>query len=415
LATVGATHQQYETDDGEQEQRRALQVGPHEPAMEPLAIDRETFASIRVVASDASANRGEVGSGVVDRHARLQPPHDLDELERASFQKLGRILQTHQRPHACWTRQLSIVGNDADKREWDAIQLHGMSDERLVGIKASSPETFAEDHGRRLVGGAECAPRDRRDAEHVEKAGCHGLPLDGFNAAIRSGDQRASAHPRLNRLQAIEAPGLAPDVLERGYGDWNARQGRAALDDGQQPIGFTERQRSQQRRIGQREDGAVGANAERQRRDGDERKSGRGSQLPNRKAHVLGQVAHPLRQVHFSVSLSGNGQTGTSDICDLVVAERPALASAHLDVQGELFIDLLLDRNAPQPRAKRTLHLASRILETPAVNSRQASVSAASCARPCRVRRYSFARRPSSDSPHSASSQPRRSIRYSAG
>jgi hypothetical protein len=51
-----------------------------------------------------------------------------------------------------------------------------------------------------------------------------------------------------------------------------------------------------------------------------------------------------------------------------------ALAPPHLDVEGELLVDLLLDRHPPEPRAQRAFHCARRILETPAVNSRQASV-----------------------------------------
>ena len=55
------------------------------------------------------------------------------------------------------------------------------------------------------------------------------------------------------------------------------------------------------------------------------------------------------------------------------------LARAHLDVQGQLFVDLLVDRDAPQPRTKRTLHVESRTFETPAENRRQVAISASSC------------------------------------
>lgn len=91
------------------------------------------------------------------------------------------------------------------------------------------------------------------------------------------------------------------------------------------------------------------------------------------------------------------------------------LARPHLDVEGELLVDLLIDRHAPEPRAKGVLHRASRIFETPPEKRRHDSVLAASCSRPVSVRRYSLARRPSSDVPYSASTQRRRSIRYSAG
>src|SRR6185503_14299894 len=86
-----------------------------------------------------------------------------------------------------------------------------------------------------------------------------------------------------------------------------------------------------------------------------------------------------------------------------------------LDVQRQLLVDLLIDSNAPEPRTEGALHLENRIFETPVENRRHVAVSASSCSRPESVRRYSLARRPSSDVPHSASTQPRRSRRYRAG
>ena len=52
-------------------------------------------------------------------------------------------------------------------------------------------------------------------------------------------------------------------------------------------------------------------------------------------------------------------------------AARDELARAHLDVQRELFVDLLLERHAPQPRTEGALHVANRTFETPAENRRQ--------------------------------------------
>ena len=84
---------------------------------------------------------------------------------------------------------------------------------------------------------------------------------------------------------------------------------------------------------------------------------------------------------------------------------------SHLEVEGDLLVHLLIERHAPQPRTEGALHRANSTFETPAENRRQVAISAASCARPATVRLYSLARRPSSDVPHSASTQPRRSMR----
>ena len=59
-----------------------------------------------------------------------------------------------------------------------------------------------------------------------------------------------------------------------------------------QTFGLTERKRPHQRRVGQPEDGAVDANAERERQRGDEREPGSRGELPQRQPHVDEQVFH---------------------------------------------------------------------------------------------------------------------------
>jgi hypothetical protein len=62
------------------------------------------------------------------------------------------------------------------------------------------------------------------------------------------------------------------------------------------------------------------------------------------------------------------------------------LARPHFEVELDLFVDFPVDRYAPQPRTKGTLHVANTF-DTPAENLRHVSTSAASCARPSSVRR----------------------------
>ena len=69
------------------------------------------------------------------------------------------------------------------------------------------------------------------------------------------------------------------------------------------------------------------------------------------------------------------------------------LARAHLEVQRDFFVELLIERHAPQPRTQRTLHVANTF-ETPAENFFHVAISAASCSRPASVSRYNLARRP---------------------
>src|SRR6185436_14240641 len=140
--------------------------------------------------------------------------------------------------------------------------------------------------------------------------------------------------------------------------------------------------------------------------------------------HIVAKVFDPLREPHFTISLSAKvgarafqvpkvTQTTDGQIASAfrVHAAGNELARPHLDVEGDFLVDFLFDRHTPEPRAKGLLHRASRIFETPIEKRRHISVSAASCSRPVSVRRYNLARRPSSDVPHSASTHRRRSIR----
>src|SRR4030095_8784299 len=56
-------------------------------------------------------------------------------------------------------------------------------------------------------------------------------------------------------------------------------------------------------------------------------------------------------------------------------AARDELARPTLDVQAERFVDFLVDRQPPQPRAKGPLHVERKTLDTPVVNRRQVALS----------------------------------------
>ena len=63
------------------------------------------------------------------------------------------------------------------------------------------------------------------------------------------------------------------------------------------------------------------------------------------------------------------------------------LAGAHLEVEGEFFVDLLIDRDPPQPRAQGAPHDANSTFDTPAEKRFQVASSASSWVRPAGVRR----------------------------
>ena len=158
--------------------------------------------------------------------------------------------------------------------------------------------------------------------------------------------------------------------------------------------------------------------------DRHQREGRRALHLAKRKPHVVAQFFEPQGETHLTISLSAQAGHLLFEAChiaealDRLFASRvrihsaiDELAGTHLDVQRELLVDFLIDRDPPEPRTKGALHVENSTFETPAEKRRHVAISASSCVRPVSVSRYNLARRPSSDVPHSASTQPRRSSR----
>ena len=257
-----------------------------------------------------------------------------------------------------------------------------------------------------LVLGGERPAGNRCDAEDVENPGRDPLAGNRLRVAIGAGHHHAADARRKARDVLERAAARLPveQVERRGVA---LRNGRGLLPDRHEAIGVAVRKRAEERGIDEREDGAVGADAERERQRRHQGEGGRALQLPDREPEVAPKLVEPLREAHVAVSPSANCRHRLSEARDIaeppegqlsrrrrIHAARDELARAHLDVQGELLVDLALERHTPQPRTERALHVDSRTLETPVVNRRQVASSVASCSRPNSVRRYSFARRP---------------------
>ena len=114
--------------------------------------------------------------------------------------------------------------------------------------------------------------------------------------------------------------------------------------------------------------------------------------MPKRKLDVVAQFVQPHGDAHFTVSLSSNVGHGSFEVGDVAETTQSELAGGcgihtagdqltgpHLDMQGKLLVDFLIDRHTPEPRTQRTLHLENRTFDTPAENRRHVAVSAANC------------------------------------
>ena len=75
-------------------------------------------------------------------------------------------------------------------------------------------------------------------------------------------------------------------------------------------VGIAKRQRPQQRGVDQREDGAVGADAQGERQRRHEGEGGRRPHLAQREHHVVPRLVDPLHHAHLALSLSAQIHAG---------------------------------------------------------------------------------------------------------
>ena len=132
----------------------------------------------------------------------------------------------------------------------------------------------------------ERAAGNRRDAKHVEDACRHPLARHRFGVAVAAGHHHA-ADVRRKAGDLLERPAARVPVEHVRRRCEASRVASQRLPDRDQPIGVGVGQRPQQRRVDQREDRAVGADAERQRRHRDRREHWRRAQLPERELHIV--------------------------------------------------------------------------------------------------------------------------------
>ena len=151
---------------------------------------------------------------------------------------------------------------------------HGSSNSAQIAAKLPLPESVAQHDGKRhavtVVGRCQRATGRRPRAEHVEEVAGHRAILDRYGFI---GLERAVPIRRTHRGEIVEAVRPRPPVDEIRVRDLGAPTGlHATADD--QPLLIREGKRPEHDRIGQREQGGVRTDPEREERDGDERQLG---------------------------------------------------------------------------------------------------------------------------------------------
>jgi len=153
------------------------------------------------------------------------------------------------------------------------------------------------------------------------------------------------------------------------------------------------RQRAQADRVDHLEDGGVGADAERERQDGDRGEPRIPAEEPQAVAQILRQPLEPHAAPHLARDLLDRG-----DVADLAprggfrlrarLAAVHAIADRHLEVRPDLFAELVVPIAPPEPGRHASLRFPpSRIPPIASTSWAHFDRSDTSCRRPAAVSR----------------------------
>ena len=174
-----------------------------------------------------------------------------------------------------------------------------------VAAHLARPERVAEHDprraARRVVGVRDEPPGRRRDAEHVEESARDEEAARGTHlAAVREVERGAAPGGDVGESLLLAADLLEDRVVERIVGGGAVAAGAVHVDDadaGELPRP-RDRQRSQPHRVDDLEDRGRGADAEREREDGNDGETGAPAQQACGVAEILSEAGEPDASVH---------------------------------------------------------------------------------------------------------------------
>jgi len=348
---VDARHEQGEAHHARQEQEEALEVGP--AAGSGGGARGNEGDRLRHV-----LRRGEGAPRLVEarrRHlhgdAGRQARGHVEEAGEGLRQHLGNGHQTsipcHGGPHAHGHPQIGRRGQvespEPTRRhthdgEGCLADVDGGADHLRIGVVATPPEVVREDGHRArapgaLVRGAEQTSQCRLHPHHLEIAPRYQASLAHL---------RPFPHAELNLVIEPRRHFLHPCVRlpQPAVGDVGQAAGRTVriqrVEDLYQPLRLVHRQRPQQHRVHQREDGHVGANAERQGEDHQEGEAGATPERAQGLSQIRGESVHGVARAKGGCASMG------------VRGLRPRAGAALRHALGEG----VQDSTAPEARAR---------------------------------------------------------------
>ena len=296
---VGAGNQQHQADGAEQHEQRRAGV-----ADDVLAERRDREADVGIALGELrlqpSRDGRDVGRRAIRRYARLQPPDDLD-VPGTAVRHAEHLVVLDRRPQLHARRVREAGGQNADDHVRLAVEREHAPDRRGAGAEPLLPELMTEQHdagaARFVLLWAKRAPEDWLHAQHAEQARAHLSAVQPH----RFTDARQRHPERVARGNIGQRVVLRADVEEVRRGHHGLvtvpRQMEYADELGRPVI----RQRFEQDAVHDREDGAVGPDAERQR---DERHDREGRRLPEATERVHNVLAHGVHDVPAAAARS---------------------------------------------------------------------------------------------------------------
>ncbi len=218
----------------------------------------------------------------------------------------NRGLLTHRNPRrgGIGTNRVAeeVRRSDAGHGHVQPVQDDVAADDRWVEPEAC-PRTVAQhDHGRRprpVIVWLQQPSRGSLHPKHAEVVGGDELSGDRFGHAAAAAAQADRKGVRLKRRQVGKLGRVAAQVIEQGVGQEGPAglQSRvhAAVVGVAQPIELLwalDRERPQQERVDQREDGGVGPQAEGQRQNADQREAGLVAAAAKGDAKIVTEPGH---------------------------------------------------------------------------------------------------------------------------
>ena len=295
--------------------------------------------------------------------------HPADQRQEARLMKVGVVARHGQRdPELREFRgeRLERRRHHADHGARRAVHLDRPSEDRAVPAEPGAPRPVADHRdvvapGRVFLGEERSAHR-RRDAERLEVFMRHACAADQLGR-VASANRETRVDPRRDRLERVPRLVAEEEEVHR-----RSTTPRPAPHDphGHDAVGVPERQRPEDDGVQRREHRRGGTEAERQRQHGHRREGGGAPELTERERDVLPQLAAKLDASLVRLALLGEPPALRAH--GIHIAEPPFRLGAgvcfgesvsahqvprhHVEVKGDVRIDLVARVGAPEDRAE---------------------------------------------------------------